>query len=72
MTWVNQPTNVNASMAQTTGIPMWIFVIVLTIITLYVVIKTLRKPKPKVAVPKLKQKYHGIRHYLFENAIIRL
>ena len=66
MTWVNQPTNVNASMAQTTGIPMWIFVIVLTIITLYVVIKTLRKPKPKVAVPKLKQKYHGIRHYLFE------
>ena len=39
MTWVNQPTNVNASMAQTTGIPMWIFVIVLTIITLYVVIK---------------------------------
>ncbi|MBW1035903.1 YeeE/YedE family protein, partial [Escherichia coli] len=35
MTWVNQPTNVNASMAQTTGIPMWIFVIVLTIITLY-------------------------------------
>ena len=29
------------------------------------VIRTLRKPKPKI-VPKLKQRYSGIRHYLFE------
>lgn len=66
MNWINKPTNVNTSMAQTTGIPMWIFTIILTGITLFVVVKTLRKPKPKVAVPKLKQKYTGIRHYLFE------
>ena len=30
------------------------------------VTKTLRKPKPKFAVPKLKQKYSGLRYYLFE------
>ncbi|PTE68073.1 hypothetical protein BUY46_09260 [Staphylococcus devriesei] len=63
---VNTPTNVNASMSQTTGIPAWILVLVLLIITITLVVRTLRKPKPKVAVPKLKQKYTGIRHYLFE------
>ena len=53
-------------MSQTTGIPTWVFVIVLIVITLFFVVKTLRKPKPKFAVPKLKQKFTGIRHYLFE------
>jgi hypothetical protein len=32
------------------------------------VTKTLKKPK--VAVPKLKQKYSGVRHYLFERRAI--
>ncbi|MGV3096374.1 MULTISPECIES: YeeE/YedE family protein [Staphylococcus] len=66
MTWINQPTNINANMSQTTGIPMWVFTLILTIITIIFVTKTLRKPKPKFAVPKLKQKYSGLRHYLFE------
>ncbi|WP_185956994.1 YeeE/YedE family protein [Staphylococcus hominis] len=66
MNTINKPTNVNASMSQTTGIPSWILVIILTVVTLFLVIRTLRKPKPKIAVPKLKQRYSGIRHYLFE------
>ena len=66
MNKINKPTNVNASMSQTTGIPSWILVIILTAVTLFLVIRTLRKPKPKIAVPKLKQRYSGIRHYLFE------
>lgn len=41
-----------------------ILVILITLITLILVTKTLKKPK--VAVPKLKQKYSGVRHYLFE------
>lgn len=64
MNGLNKPTNVNTSMSQTTGIPTWVFVIVLIVITLFFVVKTLRKPK--FAVPKLKQKFTGIRHYLFE------
>ena len=66
MDGINKPTNVNTSMAQTTGIPTWIWVTLLTMITLIFVVKTLRKPKPKIAVPKLKQKFTGIRYYLFE------
>ncbi|MDK4214327.1 YeeE/YedE family protein [Staphylococcus warneri] len=61
---INQPTNVNASMADTLHIPNWILVILITLITLILVTKTLKKPK--VAVSKLKQKYSGVRHYLFE------
>lgn len=66
MDGVNKPTNVNTSMSQTTGIPTWIWVTLLTVITVFFVVKTLRKPKPKFAVPKLKQKFIGVRHYLFE------
>lgn len=63
---VNQPTQYRTSMADTTGIPNWVWVIALTLITLFFVVKTLRKPKPKIPVPKLKQKYTGLRHLLFE------
>lgn len=66
MDGVNKPTNVNTSMSQTTGIPTWVWVLLLTAITVFFVVKTLRKPKPKFAVPKLKQKFTGVRHYLFE------
>ena len=34
------------------------------LITVFLVVKTIRKPK--IMVPQLKLKYSGIRHYLFE------
>ena len=34
MSWINKPTNINANMSQTTGIHMWVFTLVLTIITI--------------------------------------
>lgn len=64
MNAINKPLNVNASVSQSTGVPNWVLVLILAIITVTLVVRTLRKPK--VMVPKLKQKYTGIRHYLFE------
>lgn len=64
MNMINKPTNVNASVSHSTGLPNWVLVLILAIITNTMVVKTIRKPK--VMVPKLKQKYTGIRHYLFE------
>ena len=64
MNVINKPLNVNASVSQSTGVPNWVLVLILAIITVTLVVRTLRKPK--VMVPKLKQKYTGIRHYLFE------
>lgn len=63
---LNAKTNVNADMATSTGIPAWIFVLALVAITGYLVVRTLRKPKPKIAIPQLKQKYTGVRHFFFE------
>lgn len=63
---LNSKTVANADMAQSTGVPSWVFLIVLLTVTAFLVIKTLRKPKPKIAVPKLKQRYTGVRHFLFE------
>ncbi|OHO66822.1 hypothetical protein HMPREF2580_03895 [Staphylococcus sp. HMSC036D05] len=64
MNVINRPTNVNVSVSHSTGIPNWVLVLILTVITITLVVRTLRKPK--VMVPKLKQKHTGIRHYLFE------
>ena len=64
MNQINKPTQVSTSMTSTTGIPQWILVMLLTVITIFLVVKTIRKPK--IMVPQLKQKYSGIRHYLFE------
>ncbi|MFW3592188.1 YeeE/YedE family protein [Staphylococcus caprae] len=64
MNVINRPTNVNASVSHSTGIPNWVLVLILTVITITLAVRTLRKPK--VMVPKLKQKHTGIRHYLFE------
>ena len=64
MNAINKALNVNASVSQSTGVPNWVLVLILAIITVTLVVRTLRKPK--VMVPKLKQKYTGIRHYLFE------
>ena len=68
MNQINKPTQVSTSMTSTTGIPQWILVMLLTVITIFLVVKTIRKPK--IMVPQLKQKYSGIRHYLFEKDII--
>lgn len=66
---INSTTVTNADMASSTGIPGWIWLIVLISITLFVVVKTLRKPKSNLAIPKLKSRYTGIRHLLFEKRI---
>lgn len=59
-------TEVKADMSASTGVPSWIWLIVLIAFTTFFVVKTLRKPKPTIAIPKLKQRYTGIRHLLFE------
>lgn len=66
MNKMNSQTVTNADMSQSTGIPSWIFLLILLGMTLFLVIKTLRRPKPKIAIPKLKSKFSGIRHFLFE------
>ncbi|MGV3225267.1 YeeE/YedE family protein [Staphylococcus hyicus] len=66
MNKINSKTVANADMAQSTGISSWIFLIILVGVTLFLVNRTLRKPKPKIAVPQLKQRYTGLRHILFE------
>ncbi|QAY68596.1 YeeE/YedE family protein [Paenibacillus protaetiae] len=52
------------SIADTFGISVWPFIALLVIITLWVVIRTLRKPK--VAIPSMKAKRKGLNHLLFE------
>ncbi|ANS77230.1 hypothetical protein AWM70_12915 [Paenibacillus yonginensis] len=61
MTEVHTPTN---SIPATFGISAWYFVALLVVITLFVVVRELRKPK--AALPKLKQKRSGLAHLLFE------
>ena len=63
---INSPTVVNADISTSTGIPSWVWITALVSITLFLVIKTLRKPKPKVMIPKLKSRYTGVRYFLFE------
>lgn len=61
---VNGMTVVESNMSTMSGLPYWVLVLILSALTLFFVIKTLRKPK--VAVPKLKQKFTGARHLFFE------
>ncbi|KAA1040168.1 YeeE/YedE family protein [Macrococcus equipercicus] len=61
---INSKTVVSSSMTETTGIPFWVFVVVLAAVTLFFVNRSLSKKS--AAVPQLKQRYTGIRHYLFE------
>lgn len=63
---INSPTVANADISTSTGIPSWVWITALVSITLFLVIKTLRKPKPKVMIPKLKSRYTGVRYFLFE------
>ncbi|GED33113.1 membrane protein [Brevibacillus centrosporus] len=55
------PTN---SIPATFGTSVWPFILILTAITLYLVVKHLRKPK--VAIPALRAKRTGLAHLLFE------
>lgn len=52
------------SIAETTGIPVWILIAALVVIVAAILIKELRKPK--VFIPQLKPKRTGIAHLLFE------
>lgn len=61
---VNGMTVVESKMSTMFGLPYWVLVLILSALTLFFVVKTLRKPK--AAVPKLKQKFTGVRHLFFE------
>ncbi|VEF49032.1 membrane protein [Bacillus freudenreichii] len=52
------------SIAETTGISVWVFIAVFIAIVLWVVIKELKKPK--IAIPTMKPKRTGLSHLLFE------
>lgn len=58
---VEAPAN---SIPDTFGISVWPFIALLAIITIVMVIRTLRKPK--VAIPAMKPKRSGLSHLLFE------
>lgn len=52
------------SIPETFGISVWPFIALLVIITIVLVVRTLRKPK--VAIPSMKPKRTGLSHLLFE------
>lgn len=52
------------SIPETFGLSVWPFIAVLSIITMVLVIRQLRKPK--VAIPSMKAKRKGLNHLLFE------
>lgn len=54
----------NNSIADTFRIPVGILIGIFVAIILYIVYKEMKKPK--IAIPALKSKYTGIRHFLFE------
>lgn len=52
------------SMAETTGLSVWVFIVILAGIVSFFVVKELRKPK--LAIPTMKPKRTGLSHLLFE------
>ncbi|PLR95332.1 hypothetical protein CVD19_15015 [Bacillus sp. T33-2] len=58
---VQAPSN---SMAESTGLPVWIFIAVFALLVIGVVAKELKKPK--VVIPSMKPKRTGLAHLLFE------
>ncbi|MDQ0269763.1 YeeE/YedE family protein [Cytobacillus purgationiresistens] len=54
----------NNSIAETTGISVWVFIAILVVIVAAIVMRELRKPK--VVIPSLKPKRKGLGHLLFE------
>ncbi|MGQ0286187.1 YeeE/YedE family protein [Pasteurellaceae bacterium 22721_9_1] len=61
---MGQYVKINDNLAASLGISVWWLVGLLTVITLFLVYKTLSKPQLKVAT--LPPRYTGLRHYLFE------
>jgi uncharacterized membrane protein YedE/YeeE len=61
---INGYTAINNSMAQTLNIPQGLLIVILVVITTFLVIKHLRKPRIKV--PTLPAQRTGILHVLFE------
>lgn len=58
---VQTPSN---SIAETTGIPVWILIVIFSFIVLMIVIKELKKPK--LVIPSLKSNRTGLAYLLFE------
>ena len=58
---VSLPSN---SIAETTGISVWVFIAVFVLIVGTIVVRELRKPK--VMIPSMKPKRSGLAHLLFE------
>ncbi|MGE8203887.1 YeeE/YedE thiosulfate transporter family protein [Heyndrickxia sp. NPDC080065] len=52
------------SIAETTGLSVWVFITVFAAIVIWIVMKQLRKPK--VVIPTMKPKRSGLSHLLFE------
>ena len=52
------------SISATMGLPMWIFVVIITALALFLVVRELRKPK--IAIPSPKPRKTGLAHLLFE------
>jgi len=52
------------SIAETTGISVWVFVAVFTAIVVWIISRELRKPK--IVIPSMKPKRTGAAHLLFE------
>ncbi|WP_425490389.1 YeeE/YedE thiosulfate transporter family protein [Heyndrickxia vini] len=58
---VQLPSN---SIAETTGLSVWIFILLFVAIVVAIVIK--QQKKPKIAIPTMKPKRTGLAHLLFE------
>lgn len=52
------------SIADTTGISVWVFIAIFTAIVVWIISRELRKPK--IVIPSMKPKRTGITHLLFE------
>jgi uncharacterized protein len=52
------------SIAESTGLSVWVFIVLLAVIVLWIVVREQRKPK--VAIPAMKPKRKGLAHLLFE------
>lgn len=52
------------SIAESTGTSVWLWIVIFSVIVVFIVVKELKKPK--VFIPSLKPKRTGIAHYLFE------
>src|SRR5690625_6959090 len=54
----------NNSIAETTGISIWLLIPIFLALVLFIVIKVLRKPK--IAIPAMQTQRSGLAHFLFE------